>query len=108
MRRLIVTVIGAALAGGCSAPAASQTAGGGEGATHPPLAAPAPIAPEEYRARRAALAARMEDGVLVDFGAAQPPEDYLPFAQSVAIRYLTGVAEPDVALLVSKTGGEVR
>ena len=47
----------------------------------PQLPAPAPIAAEEYQARRAALAARMEDGVLIVLGGGEPAADYLPYGQ---------------------------
>lgn len=106
----------AAAVGGC-APAATTsapgaTAGGaapGADAWRPPqLAAAAPIAPEEYARRRAALAAQMRDGVLLVLGSAEPELDYLPYAQNANFRYLTGIVEPGAALVVEKAGSTVR
>ena len=69
--------------------------------------APAPIPREELQSRRAALAARMDDGLLIVFGANEPAADYLPFAQDVSFRYLTGIDEPGATLLIQKDDGEV-
>jgi hypothetical protein len=74
------------------------------------LAAPAlhaQITREEYAARRAALAAKMGDGVFLALGAAEPEEDYLSFFQSSPFRYLTGIVEPNAALVMVKQGGRV-
>ncbi len=73
----------------------------------PPLPPAQPIPREEYARRRAALAAHMDEGVLVVLGAGEPEADYLPFAQGSNFRYLTGVTEPGAALVVSKRGGKV-
>ncbi|MBW3631177.1 MAG: aminopeptidase P family protein, partial [Gemmatimonadetes bacterium] len=89
---------------GSAAPSGEQTLGSW---AVPALPRVAPIPREEYQARRAALAARMEDGLLVVFGSGEPSADYLPFAQDVAFRYLTGVVEPGAALLIRKEGGDV-
>jgi Xaa-Pro aminopeptidase len=64
-------------------------------------------AQEELAARRAALLAGLGDGALVAFGAHEPAQDYLSFAQSPSFFYLTGFAEPDAALVVVKHGGRV-
>jgi Xaa-Pro aminopeptidase len=74
----------------------------------PALPPPAVITRDEYARRRAALAARMSDGVLVVFGAADPPASYLRFAQTPPMQYLTGVTEPSTGMLIAKRGGQVR
>src|SRR5690606_2039246 len=73
----------------------------------PQLAAPRPIQQSEYAARRAALARGMEDGVFVAFGSAEPELDFLPYGQNSNFRYLTGVLEPEAALVLVKEGGRV-
>ncbi|HEX2205749.1 MAG TPA: Xaa-Pro aminopeptidase [Longimicrobium sp.] len=76
--------------------------------TVPATPPPAPISREEHARRRAALLARVPDGVLVVLGADEPEADYMTFAQSSPFRYLTGVVEPGAALVVEKSGGRVR
>ncbi|MFL5574916.1 MAG: aminopeptidase P family protein [Gemmatimonadaceae bacterium] len=77
------------------------------------LGAPAPrplgaqVAQSEYAARRAALAAALEDGVVLALGAPEPAENYLSFNQGSRFLYLTGVREPDAALVMVKRGGAV-
>lgn len=71
------------------------------------LPEPNPVTREEYAARRAALAATMEDGVFVAFGSGEPELDYLPYAQNSRFRYLTGVLEPDAGLILVKSGDRV-
>lgn len=61
----------------------------------------------EYAARRAALATRMQDGVLLVLGAREPSRDYLSFEQAESFRYLTGFDEPDAALVMVKRGARV-
>lgn len=90
-----------------AAPAALSGAAD-EGWSVPSLPPLQPVAPAEYARRRAALAAQMQDGVLVVWGAPEPEADYLTFAQSPPLRYLTGIAEPGAALVVAKTGADVR
>lgn len=59
----------------------------------------------EYAARRAALADSLPpDGVAVVQGAPEPTEDYESFQQDPSFLYLTGVNEPDAALLMTKHG----
>jgi Xaa-Pro aminopeptidase len=72
-------------------------------ATPPPLS----ITPGEHARRRKALEEAMGDGVLMVMGEPEPDADYLPFAQNSTFRYLTGVTEPNAALLVEKRGGIV-
>jgi Xaa-Pro aminopeptidase len=68
----------------------------------------APVSAAEHAARRAALAAAMEDGVLLVFGESEPAQELLPFVQSPAFRYLTGITEPGAALAIARRGGAVR
>jgi Xaa-Pro aminopeptidase len=75
--------------------------------TAPSVETAAPIAATEYAGRRAALARSMEDGILLILGAPQPAADYLPFQQRANFRYLTGITEPDAALIIDKRGGQV-
>ncbi|HSL68744.1 MAG TPA: Xaa-Pro aminopeptidase [Longimicrobiales bacterium] len=93
------------LAGSITAPAAAQDTA----LTWqiPELGPPEPIRPEEFAARRRALADSIGDGVLVIFGARAPAADYLPYQQSPAFRYLTGVEEPEATLIIHKTGGRI-
>ena len=70
-----------------------------------PLAGQIPIA--EYAARRAALASRLADGVVVAFGGRAPVRSWPPFYQLPAFRYLTGFLESDAAFVMVKRGGDV-
>lgn len=73
----------------------------------PELAPPQPIRPEEYEARRTAFADTLGDGVMLVLGARAPAQDYLPYQQNAAFRYLTGIDEPDAALLMMRSGGRL-
>ena len=73
-----------------------------------PRPAAAQIAPAEYAARRAALAAQIGDGALVAFGAGEPAHDFEHFDQTPSFLYLTGIREPDAALVMVKRGGQTR
>lgn len=53
-----------------------------------------------YRARREALAARLNGGVAVLFAAEEPLLDLMPYRQDEDFYYLTGWDEPGAALLV--------
>lgn len=67
-----------------------------------------PIRAEEYSSRRQQLAAKLPDGILLALGGAEPRQDYLSFFQLPVFRYLTGVVEPDAALIMLvKDGREV-
>jgi Xaa-Pro aminopeptidase len=72
-----------------------------------PLTATAQISQQEYQQRRAALAQRMGEGVLIALGSEEPAQDYLSFFQNSSFYYLTGVKEPGAALLMVKRGGRV-
>ena len=68
-----------------------------------PLAAQ--LAPAEYESRRAAAAAQLPDGaVMVLRGAPEPEHDYLEFYQSPSMLYLTGIREPNSALVLRRQG----
>jgi len=70
-----------------------------------PLHLAAQIAPAEYAARREALLARMDSGVVVAFGNVEPVDFWPTFAQHPAFEYLTGFGEPDAALVLVKRRG---
>jgi Xaa-Pro aminopeptidase len=72
-----------------------------------PALAGAQIGEAEYARRREALVARLPEGALVAFGAREPKEDYLSFFQSPRFAYLTGLREPEAALVMIKRGGTV-
>ena len=72
--------------------------------THP-LAAQIPAS--EYAQRRSALAAKLQDGVLLAIGSQEPAQDYLTFFQNESFTYLTGYNEPNAALVMVKRGGQV-
>jgi Xaa-Pro aminopeptidase len=84
----------------CSAPLAPSAA-------RAQAAAPAPIPLAEYRARRDSLAAHLDSGVVVAFGAREPASHWIPFRPLPAFRYLTNFAEPDAVLVLVKRGGRV-
>jgi Xaa-Pro aminopeptidase len=67
---------------------------------------PAQIAEAEYAARRAALMARVGDGVMLVLGAPEPKENYDNFWQTQNFRYLTGFLEPDAALIIVRKSGQ--
>ncbi len=70
-----------------------------------PLRAQVPL--DEYAARRAALTSRIDSGVVVAFGAAEPVTHWPGFYQSPAFYYLTGFDESDAVLLMVKRDGAV-
>src|SRR6476659_9345086 len=61
----------------------------------------------EFASRREALLRKVSDGVIVAFGAHEPPQDYLSFFQAPSFYYLTGLREPDAALVMVKKNGQV-
>lgn len=66
-----------------------------------------PIATEEFRGRREALAEAVGHGLVLAVGSAAPAFDYLPFVQNAEFRYLTGFTETDAALLLEVEDGRV-
>lgn len=61
----------------------------------------------EYAARRAALAARIDSGVVLAFGRREPVNHWPPFYQNPHFRYLTGFLESNAAFVMVKRGGAV-
>jgi Xaa-Pro aminopeptidase len=53
-----------------------------------------------YRARRVALASRLQGGVAVLFAAEEPLLDFMPYRQDSDFYYLTGWTEPGAALMI--------
>ncbi len=70
-----------------------------------PIPASAQITRDEYASRRAALAVRIGDGVVVAFGGATPVTDFGPFYQLPAFRYLTGYEYANATLVMVVRGG---
>jgi Xaa-Pro aminopeptidase len=61
---------------------------------------------EELAARRDALAARMENGVLLAFGARRPVHDFGAFFQLPSFRYLTNSDDADAAFVMVVRDGK--
>lgn len=72
-----------------------------------PIATQAQIPVAEYAARRAALAARIDSGVVLAFGRREPVNHWPPFYQNPHFRYLTGFLESNAAFVMVKRGGAV-
>ena len=70
-------------------------------------ATPPRITNDEYAQRRSALAAASPDGIILALGAREPREDYVAFYQAAQFYYLTGVREPDAAMIGIKKGSQV-
>ena len=66
----------------------------------------AQIPQAEYAQRRAALAGKIQDGVLLALGSQEPAQDYLSFYQNESFTYLTGYNEPNARLVMVKRGGQ--
>jgi len=71
----------------------------------PSLEAQVPSA--EYATRRAELAERIQNGILLAFGSPEPEEDFLSFNQNSQFRYLTGFNEPAAALVMLVRNGKI-
>ena len=54
----------------------------------------------EFAARREALAARIDSGIVIGFGGRNPVADFGPFFQLPAFHYLTNYDEPDAAFVM--------
>jgi Xaa-Pro aminopeptidase len=104
LRRLPLSLLLLLIAGACAPVTATVS-------TAPSAVAAAidtsgdPITQQEYAARRAALAQRIGNGVLVAYGSPEPAQDFLVFAQNANYRYLTGVTEPESRLLMVVRNG---
>jgi Xaa-Pro aminopeptidase len=59
----------------------------------------------EFAARRAALAASVDSGVVLAYGARTPVHDFSAFFQLPSFRYLTNYVEPDGAFVMVVRGG---
>ena len=68
----------------------------------------AQITAAEYAARRDSLAARVDSGVVVAFGAPTPVTDFGPFFQAPQFRYLTGYLYADATLVMVVRGGRAQ
>jgi Xaa-Pro aminopeptidase len=64
------------------------------------------ISPAEYAARRDSLAARLDSGIVIAFGAPDPT-GIDRAVQLPAFRYLTGFLEPNAAFVLVKRAGQV-
>jgi Xaa-Pro aminopeptidase len=65
------------------------------------------ISSSEYAARRDSLAARIDSGIVIAFGAPDPTEIHQS-GQLPAFRYLTGFLEPNAAFVMVKRNGAVK
>ena len=70
-----------------------------------PAAGQGGISASEFANRRAALAARVGEGMVIAFGGRTPVSDFGPFHQLPAFHYLTNFHEPDAALVMVVRGG---
>jgi len=66
----------------------------------------AQITSAEYAQRRDSLAARIPGGVILALGAPEPAHDFLTFYQEPNFLYLTGLREPNGALVMVKRDGK--
>jgi Xaa-Pro aminopeptidase len=62
---------------------------------------------KEFASRREALLKKVGDGAIVAIGAHEPAQDYVSFYQAPSFYYLTGLREPDAALVMIKKNGMV-
>jgi Xaa-Pro aminopeptidase len=67
----------------------------------------AQIPSTEYATRRAALAQKLGNGILVALGNPEPEEDFISFNQNSNFRYLTNFNEPDAALVMVIRNGAI-
>ena len=73
----------------------------------PGMAPPSAISADEFATRRRALADSLGNGVYVFFGERSPAADYMPWQQNPDFRYLTGIEEPDAALIMVRAAGRL-
>lgn len=71
-----------------------------------PLCLDAQVSQAEYRQRRDSLLTRIGDGIVLALGSPEPSADYLPFFQNSSYAYLTGLREPQTALVMVRRGTE--
>lgn len=72
-----------------------------------PGIAAAQVPAAEYAARRAALIAPIDSGVVIAFGQVEPVAHWPPFFQHPDFMYLTGFSEANAALVMVKRNGAV-
>lgn len=72
-----------------------------------PTLAQAQITNAEYSARRAALAQRVQNGIVLALGSPEPEQDYIHFNQNSPFKYLTGFNEPEAALVMVVNNGAI-
>lgn len=72
-----------------------------------PLQLHSQVAGAEYARRRDALTSRIDDAAVVVFGASEPEKDYHEFYQNQSMLYLSGIREPDAALVLVKDRGRL-
>ncbi len=70
-----------------------------------PAGLSAQITSTEYAARRNALAAKIDSGIVVAFGGRTLVSDFSRFFQLASFHYLTGYDEPDAAFVMVVHGG---
>jgi len=78
---------------------------GGQSAL-PPLNPPPAISAADYAARRAAIAAKVDSGVILAFGETHPLDYYPDFYQMPNFEYLTGFEESDAVMMILKQSGQ--
>jgi Xaa-Pro aminopeptidase len=60
----------------------------------------------ELRQRRDSVLARTGDGIVLALGSPEPAEDFMSFFQNPSFAYLTGLREPEAALVMVRRGEE--
>ncbi len=71
-----------------------------------PLCLQAQITQAEYRQRRDSVLARAGDAIVLAIGSPEPAKDYFSFFQNSHYAYLSGLREPQTALLMVRRGSE--
>jgi Xaa-Pro aminopeptidase len=74
-------------------------------ASLPRLTPPSAITAADYAARRAAVTAKVDSGIVLAFGEGHPLDYYPDFYQMPNFEYLTGFDESDAAMLILKRKG---
>ena len=69
---------------------------------------PAQVSQAEYRQRRDSVLGRTGDAIVLALGSPEPAHDYLPFFQSSNYAYLTGLREPQTAVIMVRRGSDRR
>ena len=69
-----------------------------------PPALSAQISQAEYRQRRDSVLGRTGDAIVLALGSPEPREDFLSFFQNPDFAYLTGLREPQAALVMVRRG----